>query len=273
MPVRRRRATYRRRHYVRRRPRMRRDIVYNVAPSGMPRTRVARLRYVQRLQLNVRSAGTNQFAFAEFNANGPFQPNSSVTNAAHIDPHQPMGYDKWAALFNNYVVKGSKITVAWYYAASDSSPTLDQSGAGRIGVYVTDSGAVAYTRATTFKEARKGQMRYINPNQRVAKYMNAYYSPRRVYGIRDIKDNQDRLGAIVNSLPQELCQYVVWASLDDPGNAGTVDWEVEVTIEYLIQFDEPVDLPQSVNPAVATLEVPRSNNTRSEMFEFASDEQ
>ena len=257
----------RRRAIRRRRPRRygyRHARLYNVAPSGMPRTRIARLRYVQKLTLNVRLNMVDTFAYAIFNANGPYKPDGPVSNAVHQDPHQPMGYDQWSDLFNNYVVKGSKLTAIWYASSAQSDGTAtppDQSGGGRIGVYVTDSRNVAYTEGTSFKEARKGQVRYINTNQRTAKYLNAYYSPRRVYGIRDIKDNQARLGSVITQNPAELAQYVVWAELDNYFSGENVQWLVEVTIEYLVQFDEPADLPQSIENTTA-LRQPRPRRVR-----------
>lgn len=232
------RKTYSRRR-VTRRPRR---SLYNVAPSGMPRVRVARLRYVQRCSNE--TITTALFSLA-FNANGPFQPNGAVTGGfTHIDPHQPMGFDQWAALFNNYVVKGSKITVTRVGCEAVTANLADQTEAGRFGIYVSDSSAPAYSRGTSYQEARKGMTKYVSNNQRTSQAVQAFYSPRRVYGIKDIKDNQQRLGASVTTNPTELASYVLWMQFDNAPPVTTT-WLFDVVIDYLIQFDEPVDLAQS----------------------------
>lgn len=185
-------------------------------------------------------------SYITFNANGPFQPNGSSSGGVfnHTDPHQPMGFDQWSQLFRNYVVKGSKITVVRLGTVSPSDPLPDYTTAGKFGIYVSDSEVPIYTKSTSYKEARKGMVKYVANSQRTAQSCQAYYSPRRVYGIKDIKDNQGRLGAAVTANPTELASYVLWTQLQDVKNEA-INWRFEVTIEYIIQFDEPVDLGQS----------------------------
>lgn len=233
-----RRAPTRRKTVSRRRPRR----AYNVAPSGMPRVRVAHLRYVQLVNFMT----TDQvLGTALFNANSAFDPAGLATSFVHIDPHQPMGFDQWALLFRNYVVMGSKITVTRIGCEAATTPQPDQTEAGRFGIYTSDTATPTYTRGTTYKEARKGQTRYVSNNQRSSQKCVAVYSPRRMYGIKDIKDNQDRLGAVVGANPGELAKFVLWAQLENTPQVETT-WNFEATIEYCIQFDEPVDLDRSI---------------------------
>lgn len=237
-----RRPTSKRRAPSRRRTVRRRRTVQSLAPSGMPKVRTAHLRYVQ-LANFIRIDGT--LGTVNFVANSAFAPSSLGTGFTHIDPHQPMGFDQWASLYNNYVVMGSKITVVRIGCTADTEPQPDQTEAGRFGVYLSDSATPAYTRGTSYKEARKGQTRQVSNNQRTAQRATAYYSPRRMYGIKDIKDNQDRLGANTSSNPTERALFILWAQFEqDPAVETT--WNFEVTIEYCIQFDEPVNLEQSV---------------------------
>lgn len=251
----RRRPVAKRNKYVRRAPPRRkppprrRRKVAGVAPSGMPKVRVAHLRYVQRFTMTPQAdTGDDLLQWLTFRANGPETPNGTATSgSAHIEPHQPMGWDRWAALFNNYVVKGSKITVTRYGTESSTEPVENISGAGRFGAYLSDSVAPIYTRGTYFKEARKGSMRYVMNQQRTAQTVKAFFSPRRMYGIKDIKDNTDRLGATVNNVPSELANFVIWAQIDATSTLPTaVTWVFEATIEYCVQFDEPVDLVPSI---------------------------
>ncbi len=207
----------------------------------MPRVRVAHLRYVQLVDF---LAMDTTLGSATFNANSAFDPAGSAAGFVHIDSHQPMGFDQWALLFRNYVVKGSKITVTRIGCEAETTPQPDQTEAGRFGIYVSDSNAPVYTRGTSYKEARKGMTRYVSNNQRSAQSCTSVYSPRRMYGIKDIKDNQDRLGAAVTANPTELASFVLWAQLENTPQVETT-WNFEVTMEFCIQFDEPVDLLQS----------------------------
>lgn len=214
----------------------------------MPRVRTAHLRYVQKVRCSIETGSTALSAIV-FNANGAFDPAGVASGGfSHVDAHQPMGYDQWAALFRNYVVKGSKITVIRIGCNAATEPLPDQTEAGRFGVYISDSEAPVYTRGTSYKEARKGQVRYVSSNQRTAQSARAYYSPRRVYGIKDIKDNQDRLGAVVTANPTELASFILWMQMETNPTI-LAQWDFEVTIEYCVQFDEPVDLAQSTVPA------------------------
>lgn len=245
-PVTKNKSTYKRRAPVRRkRPVHRRSRGtrggYNVAPSGMPRVRVAHLRYVQLCNFETIDTVLGNISF---NANSAFDPAGLASKFVHIDSHQPMGFDQWALLFRNYVVKGSKITVTRIGCQAETTPQPDQTESGRFGIYVSDTDAPVYTRGTSYKEARKGQVRYVSNNQRSAQKCTAYYSPRRMYGIKDIKDNQDRLGAVVGANPTELAKFVLWAELENVPQVETT-WNFEISMEYCIQFDEPVDLLQS----------------------------
>lgn len=207
----------------------------------MPRVRVAHLRYVQQFTI---SPSVGKFAWLAFNANGAFKPDGPTNNGAtHVGAHQPMGWNQWSALFNNYIVKGSKITVQ--RVGRTDSVGVEARSIGRFGVYVSDSKTTDIpTDANTLKELRKGQVRYVTGLQTRSQSVRGYFSPRRVYGIKDIKDNQDRLGAVVTANPSNPAKFICWYSSD--GATGDIGSQFfEATIEYCIQYDEPVDLDQS----------------------------
>ena len=80
-----------------------------ISSYPFPKTQVAKLRYVEEINLNMTEPGllSNGIAFQSFRANGIFDPNATVSSHSH----QPRGRDTYATLYDKYVVLGSKITV------------------------------------------------------------------------------------------------------------------------------------------------------------------
>lgn len=76
---------------------------------GFPNKVMVRLKYVDNLEF---TSPTGSVALYRFSANGLYDPNITGTG------HQPMYFDEYMALYNQYVVLGSKITVKIGYASS-----------------------------------------------------------------------------------------------------------------------------------------------------------
>jgi len=206
-----------------------------MAPSGMPKVRTARFRVVHGGSLAMVSASV---AGVSFIANGPQAPVQSALGQSTVaDEHQPMGWDQWTALYERYVVKGSKITIQ-FGGPSDSAQSVQ---AGTVGVYLSDQSTPQYTRASSFREAKKGTTKTIMRDQRSVITVKSYYSPKRFHGIEDIGDNFDRLGSSVSGLPSELVYYIVW------GQTSGVPFTNNFVsiIDYIVEFSQPKDLPRS----------------------------
>lgn len=194
-------------------------------PSGMPTTRIAKLRYCDTFAL---TSTSGVLISRVFGCNNIFDPD--VTGGGH----QPMGHDTWATLYNHYTVIGSKMMISVAPSSGNNSP-------GMVGIYITDGAAVPYTSAAEFREARKGGMRSMDPNQKTVR-MAAKFSPKKFFNITDMKDNTTRVGAAIGANPLEQAYYNIWYQTLDASSGGIY---VNLTIDYLVVFGEPKDLSQS----------------------------
>lgn len=210
---------YKRRRYSRR-------LTSMGVPSGMPTQRTANLRYADVVSLTSTSGILNDYIFR---ANDIYDPNLTGTG------HQPMGHDQWAALFNHYVVLGSKISVK---VVNDDSSLQPAS----LGCYLSDGKSLAYTTSTEFIEARKGSHRLIQPNHTNTISLGAKFSCKKFFNLSDVKDNITRVGAQVNASPSDQAYYHIWY---DTLTASSDTIQIQVVVDYIVSFSEPKDLTAS----------------------------
>lgn len=190
----------------------------------MPAQRIAYLRYSDTLSLTSTSGA---LAYNSFRANGIYDPDLTGIG------HQPMGHDQWAALFNHYVVLGSKITIR---ACTDTA----EADVIYTGVYLADGGTVPYSSVGEIKENKKGTVSMYAPQSGKNVYSVSKYSAKGYYNVKDVKDNLDRLGSTVNADPSEAAVFHLWIQA-----IGTGSLQYLVVIDYIVLFSEPKELAQS----------------------------
>lgn len=197
-------------------------------PSGMPKQRVAKLRYVESISRTTTSGVLDNYVFR---ANSCFDPDFTGTG------HQPMGFDQWSALFNHYTVLGSKISVtAQIVTNASTKPVI-------AGVYLSDGSGAPYTLFTEFAEAKKGRWRQMLPSIGEKSYkLVSKFSAKKFYGLKDVMDNQN-LRAAVTTNPGEDAFYHLWCQCADAASTATVRYTI--VIDYIVKFTEPKDLAQS----------------------------
>jgi len=217
-PTRRPRGKYTKRAY-RRRP----YIANNL--SGMPKTRRAILRYADQLGL---TSSTGSLASHVFRANSIYDPDYTAAG------HQPMGHDQWAALYNHYVVLGSKLTVRFIPNASSTAPCA-------MGTYLTDGTAVPYTTPSEFIEAKRGNYKIFKATDRAVTLIQKY-SAKKQYNVADVKDNVGRIGAAMDTNPSDEAFFNIWFDAIDGSTSTCV---CMVYIDYIVLYSEPKDMPTS----------------------------
>lgn len=194
-------------------------------PSGMPLQRRAYLRYSTGISL---TTTLGALATHTFRANGIYDPDQSGIGV------QPMGRDEWAALFNHSCVVKCKITVKNVFT--------DSSNPKSWGVYLSDDVSIPYTSWTGFSEAKRGSVKFTGGYDRVINSGVATYDAKKFYNLKDIKDNVDRVGAATGANPGEEAYFNIWfATL----NAVTETQRFVVTMDFVVDFSEPKDMPQS----------------------------
>lgn len=224
-----RRRTFKSRPYKRRRiTRYRRRKLIPRAPSGMHVNRPVKMRYCFQGYI---TSTTGILETIVFSANNLFDPEVAAGG------HQPMGFDQMALLYQRYLVLGSKISInVADNASTHQTPCM-------VGCLLTDDAAVApYVTNTGYIEAKRGTWRAITGGSHKTTRMSYKYSPKKFWGIKDIKDNRLKIGSSVGSSPEEQAYFMLWCqSLD----GGTQSVAITVVIDYIVQFTEAKELPQS----------------------------
>lgn len=207
-------------------------------------SQVVKLRYCQQVSLN---PNADSGAYIVFSANGPQSINiSNSTGVSFTSAHQPYGWDQWTAIYNDYVVLGSKLRVS----AVPPNQSSTASGSGMIVALLSDSPS-PYTVTTS-----AGALAAMETGRAAFKQMSAnssssptvirkHFSAKKFWNVTNLKDNIVRLGASVTATPNEQAYYHLAFFTNDESvttSAGPYCW---VTIDYIILFSGPSDLQQS----------------------------
>lgn len=182
---------------------------------GFPNSIVTKLRYCDYLTL---SSTTGVRALNVFAANGIYDPDITGTG------HQPMYHDTYAAIYDQYTVIGSKITV--HFAPASSKPWI-------VGINGDDDSTSTTVVATLLEQNNAFSTMAAANGGPVACITNSY-APIRDVGV-DVKDDgfsQTDQG----SNPTELFCYAVWGAPADGSSTDTCFIKVE--IEYTVKFAE-----------------------------------
>lgn len=208
------------------------------------RSQLVRLRYCQQVTLN---PNADSGAYIVYSANGPQSPNiSNSTGVSTTLAHQPYGWDQWSAIYNDYIVLGSKITVT----AGAPNSTNQSSAAGILGVLLSDSpspySVTTSAGATVQMESGRCAFKQFNSNGNGKPViLSKKFSAKKFWNVSKLKDNVVRLGAAVSATPNEQAYYHLSFYSNDESistSAGPYCW---VAIDYILLFSGPADLQAS----------------------------
>lgn len=201
---------------------------------GFPKTHMVKLRYCEQVQIDV-AAGPQTYVFS---ANGLYDPNISGTG------HQPGCFDTWATMYNHYMVMGSKISATFFPETASGDYNAI------VGVKVDDDTSLSpAVNMTTLIEQPNNLFKWRMLRSNALETKNSvtiknWYSPKKFFDIKDVKDNMDTLGALVTNNPNEACNYILVVGHGDD-NADLPVIKILVNIEYIVLFSEPKDMVQS----------------------------
>jgi hypothetical protein len=164
-----------------------------------------------------------------FRANSVYDPDYTGVG------HQPMGYDVWAGQYTHYIVEQSRVT----FKLMPGSVLIE---GFKTGVFLSPSFVPPYSDPSGYIEAGKGTVSYATGRQVAPLTISSKFDTRKFFNITDVKDNLDNLGATTVLNPQELAYFIIWFSSN---NNTTFTCSVQVTIDYIVSFSEPLALPQS----------------------------
>lgn len=220
-----RKRPYRRRRKYRltRNPARRWDSANTV--SGVPKTRIIKMRYCDNIFIQNVAGALNT---AAFRANSIFDPNVALGG------HQPMGRDFWAQAYKEYCVLGAKITL---YCGNDNAEVPVTTG-----ITVNSNTNPLYTETTTYMEAKAGQWVQLMDN-RNAKRICTTYSAKKYWNLGDVKDNREEIGAAQTQNPAKQCYFVIWSQPND--RLATTITRYTVVIDYIVSFSDPILQPEN----------------------------
>lgn len=184
---------------------------------GFPKSIITKLRYCDFHQYSSTSGSLSKKAFA---ANGLYDPD--IDNVGH----QPLFFDNYASIYNNYVVLGSKITVTF------TSRTVDKSWT--VGILGDDTGTTSST-STTLMETSNSVWTIHGTSHAGPTQLFLTYEPLGDIGI-DAIDDGDLNQTQVTQNPLQLWTFSTWAEPIDKSSTATCDATIE--IEYTVKFNE-----------------------------------
>lgn len=190
---------------------------------GFPNSIITKLRYCDTIQL---TSTLGSIATNVFNANSIFDPDATGVG------HQPLYRDQYAAIYDQYTVLGSKITVTF------QPYQVDQ--AWVVGIVGDDDSSISST-LTTRMEQNNSVWRLIGTNDGGPYQLSLTYSPIKDIGV-DVK-NDGYSQTAVGSNPSELFCFAVWASEVNATLTGMC--QVAIEIEYTVKFAELITPTQS----------------------------
>lgn len=200
----------------------------------MPPIRSANLRYCTSAELITTATSIGWF---DMRANSIFDPEHATGGG------QPMGFDQWTGLFDQYIVTGAKCTVNISYKDQTDNKTKPIV----CGVYLSDDATIPYTDWKGLVEAKKGSYRTLVPQQSLPVRVFSKFSCRKFFNVKDPLDVVGKLGAATNANPSEEAIFIIWADqiVRDASETQSVNLIAQITMDYHVQFTEPRDLVRS----------------------------
>lgn len=183
---------------------------------GFPNSIITKLRYCE---YKVLTGTTGARGLNVYNANGIFDPDQTGSG------HQPLYRDEYAAIYDNYVVLGSKITVT-YLPRTASECTL-------VGI-AGDNDSTSTSTIETLMEQSNAVSAGMGPPGAPVVTLAATFEPLRDVGIA-AKDD----GAVLTSVganPGDTWTYCVWAAAAN--GTSTVNVDIKVEVDYTVKFSQ-----------------------------------
>lgn len=191
---------------------------------GFPNTIITKLRYCMYGSITAASGARSLNVFA---ANGIFDPD--ITGIGH----QPLYRDQYAAIYDQYVVIGSKITV--HFISNVSYNVI-------VGINGNDD-SIFPTTVETLMEGNNNTWAVMaqGTGGNNVKTLTMTFEPNEAFGVDTKSDGYSATAQGAN--PTELWCYGVWCAASDGSSTSTC--QIAVEIDYTVKFTELADPTQS----------------------------
>jgi len=197
---------------------------------GLPLRKTCKLTYCEQYVVSPVTAGLP--ASQRMLINSLYDPNSTGTG------HQPLGFDQWAVHYNQYIVKGAKVTTTFTNLAAGNSPV-------RIGhTYLSDSTSLDADLTDRLERQRwtstKLLLGAIDSRQTIV----SYFSTKKFFSVKDLTD-EHQMRAEVSGNPTLPAYLFIWAQEASGTGAFVEDLICETKIEFICEFLDPKEVGPS----------------------------
>lgn len=200
-----------------------------VSSTGLPITKIVKMRYVQSYTLD---PGIGTVAHQIFRANSIYDPDGTGSG------HQPLGADQWATLYGKYQVIASKITLR---LASQGAAAY--SGTGVVTLRLSTDSVPSGSFDSVDLEQRNCKWRVYNSGYAGNNWsMTKGFGMRRFFQLTTYDDDTTMRNFGAN--PAEEAFFIVSArGVDAASNPDAVDFVAQV--DYVVMLRDPLDLGAS----------------------------
>lgn len=196
---------------------------------GAPQSVIRKLRYTDAFNLAIGVAGGA--AVNVFSLNGVYDPD--VTNVLGKSARY---FDQYMTLYDKYLVLGAKVKVQCYNS-SVSTPN-------RIGIAVQDSPTIQLTGDDYIENERlqRNVISCVEGGGDNLKKMSLNFSTKKWLSKHNVTTEHDLEGN-VSSNPHTQVYLHMYA--DNPFGIQDGGCQCIITIDYIVKFSEPKDVPES----------------------------
>lgn len=184
---------------------------------GFPNSIITKLRYGSLIQLNSTTAAP--LAKHQYRTNSLYDPDYTGVG------HQPMYFDTYSAIYDQYVVIGSKITCEFF-----SNSTVQNA---LIGI-ATDDDITVSNNVDALMEMNNSISTTLGPLGAEHVTLVSTFEPQEMFGVDAKSDGSSQTP--VGSNPAEESNWVIWSFPEDGASAHSV--RAKVTIEFTVKFSE-----------------------------------
>jgi hypothetical protein len=183
---------------------------------GFPNSIITKLKYGELISMSTTALVPLKSYL--FRCNSCFDPDETSIG------HQPLYYDQYQAIYDQYVVIGSKITVQFMTAGAQNVI---------VGINVDDDSTVLSTLSTLLEQNNSVNTVLAGTcSDNVT--LSSSFEPYEMFGVDAKTDGASQTA--VGSNPTEVANWVLWATCQDTTSAQTI--HANVVIEYTVKFSE-----------------------------------
>jgi len=191
---------------------------------GFPPKMTYKLKYADAITLS--SSGTAVTTY-QFRANSVYQPDATNTG------HQPLYFDQIMAIYDHYVVIGSKIKVTFNRNAAGAN-------AARVCLYLNDDTTMVPASVVTATEQSTGKTSGMGIVDSIPQKLYLKYSSKEIFGPNPLANSQLKGSSSGN--PTEIA---VFSIMSQGYGTGTHNLDAFVEMEYIVVFFELKDMASS----------------------------